>query len=174
MDISHEPCVFLTYCYQFSLLRANGPTRREFSFFLPEESTSGLDIWCRTWGQWCHIQKQVTIIHKQHLLFSQSELLATWIPLMCFYDKISFSVRYKNGPKGQAICYQWGESPLGGKITSIVVIFTVGQVNTFLFHRSVKSKTATSAFSLRPKRNRTSICGEQLIFAFKHECWPVR
>lgn len=56
---------------------------------------------------------------------------------------------------------------LGGKkLLSIVVIFTVGQVNILLVHRSVKSKTATSAFSLRPKRNRTSICGEQLIFVF--------
>lgn len=58
---------------------------------------------------------------------------------------------------------------LGGKLLSVVVIDTVGHVNILLVHRSVKSKTATSAFSLRPKRNRTSICGEQLIFVFKQE-----
>lgn len=59
---------------------------------------------------------------------------------------------------------------VGEKLLSIVVIFAFGQVNILLVHRSVKSKTAISAFFLRPKRNRTSICGEQLIFVFKHEC----
>lgn len=50
------------------------------------------------------------------------------------------------------------------KILCINVIFSVGWVNILIVHRSVKSKTATSAYSLRPKRNRTSICGENLIF----------
>lgn len=40
-------------------------------------------------------------------------------------------------------------------------MLTVGLVNVLLVHRSVKSKTAISAYSLRPKRNRTSICGER-------------
>lgn len=50
------------------------------------------------------------------------------------------------------------------KILCVNIILTVGQVNLFNVHRSVKSKTATSAYSLRPKRNRTSICGENMIF----------
>lgn len=57
------------------------------------------------------------------------------------------------------------------KILCINIIFTVGQVNLFIVHRFVKSKTATSAYSLRPKRNRTSICGENDL-CLKHKCQP--
>lgn len=44
------------------LIRGNGPTRKGFSSSPQEASTSGQDTWCKTWGPWCLIQKQVSAV----------------------------------------------------------------------------------------------------------------